>query len=133
MDVTTSGGPESAAPEPAAGERPELDRRVLVSNLASGAAWLALTSPLTWRGPLLPIGVVYVGGASVYLAATHTRPTRTRGQEALAWALVWLAAVVLWFALAGTLGLVVGMVCFLAWQVVALLVRLLLPRSWRGR
>ena len=83
---------------------------------------------------------------SVFLAAVYRRDAFTRRQEVLAWATPWLAAVAMWTLLvAGTdvensvsgwflsllLGLCIGTLSYLAWQILALAVRQAL--AWRSR
>jgi hypothetical protein len=126
--------------------RVQLDRRVLVGNLVSGALWLLLLAG-PWGAVqgwgLFLVGTAYVAAGSVFLAATYGRDALTRRHEALAWAAPWLAAVALW-ALVGAgigggssgwllplwFGLLIGTPCYLAWQIVALAVRQLL--AWRS-
>ncbi len=122
--------------------RARLDRPVLVGNLVSGALWLLILALLgAW--PLSLIGAAYVAVASTFLARVYARERLSRKQEALAWALPWLGAVVLWIFLIASIGdgvaapawfhvwpgLVVGTPCYLAWQLSALAVRQFL--AWR--
>lgn len=71
-----------------------LDCPVLVGNLVSGALWLLLLALLgAW--PLSLIGAAYVAAAGAFLARVYAREHLSRKQEALAWALPWLGAVLL--------------------------------------
>jgi hypothetical protein len=137
-DVTTPSVPASQT-EPAT---TRLDRRVLLSNVVSGALWLLLLA-VPWSDTfgswaLFGIGAVYVAAGSVFLAAVYAREVLTMGQEALAWATPWLVAVALWTLLLAAIdfedsvsgwlltlfaGLCIGTPCYLAWQIVALAVR----------
>ena len=121
----------------------KVDRSVLISNVVSGAVWLLFPAALgAW--PLSLIGAVYVVAAGLFLAAVYARPSLSAQQEALAWALPWLGAVALWAVLLGVIemdngtqsglalvyGAVLGTLCFLGWQIVAVAVRQFL--SWRA-
>lgn len=114
-----------------------VDRLLLVSNLASGAACLLVG--LAWIGPgLFVIGMAYVVAASVFLGAVYARESLTYAQEALAWTTPWLGSVVLWAWLAAQVGggsseppwlmelwfgLVIATPCYLLWQLLALAIR----------
>jgi len=121
-----------------------LDRPVLVSNIVSGTLWLLPLAFASW--PLCLIGAAYVAVGSVFLAAVYARDVSTMRQEMLAWATPWLVAVALWtLLLAGIdvensvsswflslfVSLGIGTLCYLAWQVLALVVRHVL--AWRSR
>lgn len=124
--------------------RARFDRSVLVSNVVAGALWLLLPAALrAW--PLSLIGALYVGAASLFLAAVYSHQVLGAAHEALAWAAPWLAAVGLWAVLIGEVefgessshgfgsvlaGLVVGTLCFLCWQGLALAIRQFL--AWRN-
>jgi hypothetical protein len=110
------------------------DRPVLVSNLLSGAVWLAVPT-LTGAWLVTVVGTAYVVPASFLLARARVAG---RGARRLAWAVVWLAAVLLWGGLITSLefsnsagdyvagatgGLLFGTMSVLAWQVVALGIR----------
>ena len=125
-----------------AAPRTRFDRPVLVGNLVSGALWLLLLAVLgSW--PLALIGAAYVAVASVFLARVYGGERLSRKQEALAWATPWLGAVVLWTLVIASIedgvassgwlnlwpGLVLGTLCYLAWQLSALAVRQFL--TWR--
>jgi hypothetical protein len=141
--VSGSGG--SAVVEAA---RPRIDRPVLVSNAISGALWI-IVALLPWNGadydwsslPLALVPTAYVAGMSWYLGSVYGRDALTVAQEAVAWIVPWLVGVALWSVL--TVGLMfvntpghwaggiawalaVATPCYLAWQVVALVIRQLL-------
>ncbi|WP_182526830.1 hypothetical protein [Nocardioides dongkuii] len=95
--------------------------------------------------PLALIGAGYVAAASLFLAAVHARAAPTVRHEALAWAVPWLGAVVVWAAIIGAVqlentashylsstavGLVLGTLSFLGWQLLALAGRQFL--AWRA-
>lgn len=116
--------------------RARLDRAVLVGNLVSGALWLVVLAVLaSW--PLALIGAAYVVVASVFLTAVYHRDNLSRKQEALSWAVPWLAAVALVAALLALVegggaagwglalygGFVFATPCYLVWQLSALAVR----------
>lgn len=128
-----------------------LDGPILTSNLVSGALWLFLMTP-PWSDSfgglgLFLIGAGYVLVGSVFLAAVYAREALSRRQELLAWLAPWFVACFLWSdilsgigpddggswvsAIAGAagLGLLVGTPCYLAWQIVALVIRQL--SAWR--
>jgi hypothetical protein len=132
--------------------RRRLDRPVLVSNVVSGAFWLFLMTP-PWSddfgGPeLFLMGAAYVVAGSLFFAAVYAREALSVKQELVAWVAPWLVACVLWSdvlsgidpepgggwaaAIAGAvgLGLLVGTPCYLAWQIVALVIRQLI--AWRA-
>ncbi|WP_395695523.1 hypothetical protein [Nocardioides sp.] len=122
-----------------------LDRRILISNLASGAAWLLLLTPPWSDGfgglGLFLLGAAYVGAVSVFFAFMYARANLTRRQELATWVGPWLLACLLWSDLLSGLspdpgqswaaaawmavffGFLVGTPCYLAWQVLALVVR----------
>lgn len=124
--------------------RVRLDRRVLVSNLVSGAVWLLFPAAIgAWS--LSVIGSVYVVAASLLFAVVYARAALTVRQEAVAWVAPWLAAVALWATIVGATafentashylaglyaGLLVGTLCYLGWQLLALAVRQFL--AWRS-
>jgi hypothetical protein len=136
---------ETAGPVSPPARRVRLDRSVLVSNLASGVSWLLIPAAMgTW--PLSVIGAVYIVAASLFLAMVYAREAPTAKQEALAWAAPWLGAVVVWATLIGAIefentashylaglpaGLLLGTLCYLGWQVLALAIRQVL--AWRSR
>ena len=112
------------------------DRPVLVSNLLSGAVWLAVPT-LTGAWAVTLVGILYVVPASLFLARARARVVAGRGRT-LVWAVVWLAAVLLWGGLIASLefsnsagdyvagatgGLLFGTMSVIAWQVVALGIR----------
>jgi hypothetical protein len=119
------------------------DGPVLVSNLASGAAWLLVPAALgAW--PLALIGAAYVVAGSLFLASAYACETLSTKQEALAWVAPWSVAIVLWALILSGLGpsdstpeylltlwagTVVATPCYLGWQAVALAIRQFL--SWR--
>ena len=120
-----------------------LDRRVLVSNLLAGALGFLITFPISWW--VLPVGAVYVVAVSVFFAAVYARPELTLRQEAWTWLGPWLLAIVLWTLiwvsawfessvshyLGGlALGLVLGTATYVAWQLLALVIRELM--AWRS-
>ena len=75
--VTTTGA-SAAGTEPG---RTRLDRRVLVSNIVSGALWLLpLAVPWSDLGSwvLFGTGAVYVATPGVFLVAVHAREVLTR-------------------------------------------------------
>jgi hypothetical protein len=117
---------------------------VLVSNIVSGTLWLLPLAFASW--PLSLIGAAYVAVGSVFLAAAYARDAFTRRQEVLAWAAPWSVAVTMWtLLLTGTddensvsawslslfIGLCLGTLSYLAWQILALAVRQVL--AWRSR
>lgn len=121
----------------AAGNRPlgvNFDRDVLVSNVVSGAWWLAI---LAFASPWLSfVGALYVVPASLFLAAVYARTSLTRRQEAAAWVLPWLVALALWIWIAAGIergtsglvltawwGLVIATLCYVVWQLLALAIR----------
>lgn len=117
---------------------------MLVSNLVSGGLWLLFPAAIgAW--PLSVIGAVYVVASSLLLAAVYARDARSVSQEALAWGAPWLGAVALWATVIGgmefentashylvalSVGLLLGTLCYLAWQVLALAIRQFL--AWRS-
>ena len=134
-----------ATPVSPPARRVRLDRPVLVSNLVSGALWL-LFPAVFGASPMSLIGAVYVVAASLFLAAVYAREALTVRQEALAWVVPWLAAVALWTILVGAIefgtssslspfvilpGLLLGTLCYLGWQIVALAIRQFL--AWRAK
>ena len=136
---------EAAAPVSPPARRVRLDCAVLVSNLASGALWLLILAALgAW--PLSVIGSVYIVAASLFLAVVYAREALTAKQEALAWVAPWLGAVVVWATvisaiefentashyLAGlSVGMLLGTLCYLGWQMLALAIRQFL--AWRSK
>lgn len=113
---------------------PRVNHPILLSNLASGASWLVLLAALgSWA--LALIGAAYVVLASISLAAVYGREFLSSRQEVSAWLATWLIAVVLWiwvgtgvdgdatWLLSAWFGLVFGTGCYLAWQLLALVVR----------
>lgn len=139
--MTGMDAPEVSTAE--ARRSPQLDRRVLVSNLVSGAVWLVVASFVVgWL--LVLVGAGYVALASVSLAYIYARDVLSMRQEALAWIVTWLTAVAAWMwvaVAAGStqsnwlldiwFGLVVGTGCFLAWQVLGLALRRVLAAGTR--
>ena len=133
-----------AAPVGPPARRLRLDRSVLVSNLASGVSWLMIPAAFgAW--PLSVIGAVYIVAASLFLAMVYARESLTASQEALAWAAPWLGAVVAWATVIGAIefentashyfaglaiGLLLGTLSYLGWQVLALAIRQVL--AWRS-
>ena len=123
-------------------KRTFLDKRVLVSNIVSGALWLmipAITSPLLWL-----IGAAYVAVASMFLAAVYSRDKLSRRQEALAWTTPWLCAVAVWAWLIQFgesystwsleplwVAMTIATPLYVAWQLSALAVRQVL--AWKAR
>jgi hypothetical protein len=115
----------------------QVDRPVLLSNLASGAVCLLLVLP--WSGPVLVLaGAVYVVAGSLFLGAVYSDDGLTVRQEALTWLVPWLVAVALWAGIVSAIefensvsdylfglygGLVIATPCYLVWQTVALAVR----------
>ncbi len=92
------------------------------------------------------IGAVYVVVASLFLAAVHARKALTVRQEALTWVAPWLGSIALWATIVGAMefentashylaglsvGLRLGTMCFLDWQVWALAIRQFL--AWRSK
>ena len=141
--VTIAG--EATAPLSPPARRVRLNRSVLVSNLASGASWL-LIPVATDAWPLSVIGAVYIVAASLFLALVYAREAFTAKQEALAWAAPWLGAVLVWAAVIGavefentashylaglSVGLLLGTLCYLGWQMLALAIRQVL--AWRSK
>jgi hypothetical protein len=139
-------GPAPTTEKPPAAPPPRLDRPILVSNLISGAlCQLLLVALGMW--PLAVLGAGYVAVGSVVLAAAYARAGLTPRQEIGSWVGVWLLAAALWAwifyepgfepgtvgALAGWVSfiLVIGAVCFLAWQLGALAVRRLRAATQR--
>ena len=135
------------APEPPVLSRPgvRLDRPVLVGNVVAGTLWLLPLAFASW--PLALVGALYVAVASVFLAAVYAHDVLTWRQEAMAWAVPWLAAVALWaWTGAGIegggagsvwpglmLGLAIGTPCYVAWQFSALIVRHLVTSPSEAR
>jgi hypothetical protein len=120
-----------------------LDRRILVSNLVSGA--LCLSPLLFFAWPLFLIGAAYIAAGSVFFGAVYAHDALTARQEALAWAAPWLVAGAVWalvlvgiefentvlhYVLSLCLGLPIATPCYLVWQGVALTIRQFL--SWRS-
>src|SRR6476469_7413905 len=130
-----------------------LDGPILVSNLVSGAVWLFPMTP-PWSDSFGGLGLFLTGAAyvlvgSVFLAAVYAREALSWRQELFAWLAPWVVACFLWSyvlsgigpdgggggwasAVAGAvgLGLLVGTPCYLAWQIVALVIRQII--AWRA-
>lgn len=114
-------------------ERVRLDRPVLISNLASGAVWIAILAFFA-TPVLVAVGATYAVLTGVCLAAFYGRPSSSGRQEVMAWVTPWLVAVALWTWVGVTidggfsapavgLGLVVATPCYVAWQLSALAIR----------
>lgn len=137
-----------AVPQSATGRTAtRLDPLMLVSLLVSGAVWLVLlATPLAdgvggWG--LCLIGAAYVVVAALPMAALYARAVVTWRQEVGCLGLLWLAAVAIWTLIGAAqapsslvlsdvvidvfVGLWIGTPCFIAWQVLALAVRV----GWR--
>lgn len=142
MEGMTTASNAAALSPPA--RRARLDRSVLLSNLVSGAL-LLLFPALIGAWPLSVIGAVYVLAASLFLAVVYASANLTVRQEALAWIVPWLSAVGLWAVIVGVIefenstsnspvslfpGLVLGTLCYLGWQIVALAARHFM--AWRS-
>jgi hypothetical protein len=129
----------TTATDPAAADGPggRFDRPVLVSNLLSGAVWLAVPT-LTGAWAVTVVGLAYVVPAAFFLSWAHAGGIGSGRRRTTVWLVVWLAAVLLWGVLTASLeftgssgdyvagvtgGLLFGTVSVLAWQVVALAVR----------
>ncbi|TIC82821.1 hypothetical protein [Nocardioides sp. GY 10127] len=121
-------------------------RDILASNLVAGAVGLALLIPMgSW--PLLLCGVPYVVVASLFLARAYRGPAMTTRREALTWLAPWAGNSAIWVplfvtdfgngasagvaptALAVLYGLLLAGLLCVAWQLMALFLRV----SVRGR
>ncbi len=122
----------------------KFNRRLLLSNLISGAVCLFLALP--WSGPLLfLIGATYVVAGSVFLGAVYAHEGLTIKQEVFTWIAPWFVAAALWAGLAIAMefessvsqylfglfaGLTIATPCYLVWQILALVVRQFM--AWRS-
>ena len=128
-----------------AAPRDRFDRPVLVSNLLSGAVWLAVPT-LTGAWAVTLVGLAYVVPASLFLARAHARGIGSRRRQAGVWFVVWLVAALVWGVLIASLeftnstgdyvagvtgGLLFGTMSVIAWQVVAVLIRRF--QEWQAR
>ena len=96
--------------------------------------------------PLFLVPAAYIVASSLFLATVYSREVLTKRQEAMAWTVPWLVGVALWSwviigvafenTVASWLGgfvyaCIVATLCYLPWQIVALVIRQAM--AWRSR
>lgn len=113
---------------PAGRWRPD---HLFVSQVVAGVVLLGMLSVLSW--PLALFGLVYVMLASLFFSYAYRHEPLARNREALVWLSPWLVAIVLWFWMIANVegaswppsffsAVLIGTLCYLGWQLLALAV-----------